>query len=84
MRLKPRAELETGQLTGIAAPFLGPFISQGYSLPMDLHFSELESQNQFHTIVEEPSKDNLTAWVWFDDGKIIIRNQITSEGKDFV
>ncbi|MFO8028737.1 MAG: zinc-dependent metalloprotease [Cyclonatronaceae bacterium] len=83
MRMKPREELETETLTGVVAPFFGPLTSQGYSLSMDLQFSQLESENQFHIIVEQPSRDYLTAWVWFDDGKIWIRNQITSEGRDF-
>lgn len=83
MRMKPREELETERLTGVVAPFFGPLTSQGYSLSMDLQFSQLESENQFHIIVEQPSRDYLTAWVWFDDGKIFIRNQITSEGRDF-
>ncbi len=83
MRLEPRPGLESGRLTGVTAPFFGPLTSQGYSISMDLHLPEMDTQNQFHIILEEPSRDNLTAWVWFDDGKIIIRNQITSEGLDF-
>ncbi len=83
LRLKPRDGLDAGRLVGVTAPFLGPLTSQGYSISMDLHFSQLESENQFHIILEEPSRDNLTAWVWFDDGRIVIRNQITPEGRDF-
>ncbi len=83
LRLKPREGLDSEGLTGVVTPFFGPLTSQGYSLSMDLHFSQLESENQFHLILDEPSRDNLTAWVWFDDGRIVIRNQITPEGRDF-
>ncbi len=84
MRLTPRTGLESGRLTGVIAPFFGPLTSQGYSVSMDLQLPEMDTQNQFHIILEEPSRDNLTAWVWFDEGKIIIRNQITPEGLDFI
>ena len=83
MRLVPREDLESGRLTGVLAPFFGPLTSQGYSISMDLQLPQMDTQNQFHIVIEEPSRDNVTAWVWFDDGKIIIRNRITSQGNDF-
>jgi hypothetical protein len=83
LRLEPRPDLDPGRLTGVTAPFFGPLTSQGYSLSMDLQLPEMGTQNQFHILVEESSRDNLTAWVWFDNGKIIIRNRITPEGNDF-
>ena len=83
MRLEPRPGLESGRLTGVVAPFFGPLTSQGYSISVDLQLPQMDTQNQFHIVIEEPSRDNLTAWVWFDDGKIIIRNRITSQGNDF-
>lgn len=83
LRLSHVPGFESGQLVGTLAPFFGPLTSQGYSISMDLHFSELESENQFHIIVEDASSGQITAWLWFDDGEIYIRNQITSEGRDF-
>ena len=83
LRLTPISELESGRWTGASAPFFGPLTSQGYSISMDLKVPSLSSDNRFHILVEEPSKDKLTAWLWFDDGRIIIRNQITPEGFDF-
>ncbi|TVQ73916.1 MAG: hypothetical protein EA363_02495, partial [Balneolaceae bacterium] len=69
LRLAPRSGLDSGRLTGAVAPFFGPLTSQGYSISMDLKLPSLNTQNQFHIIVEEPSRDNLTAWLWFDDRK---------------
>ena len=83
LRLTPISGLNSGSYTGVVSPFFGPLTSQGYSISMDLKLPSLNTQNQFHILVEEPSRDNLTAWLWFDDGKIIIRNQITPDGFDF-
>jgi len=83
LRLTPISGLNSGSYTGVVSPFFGPLTSQGYSISMDLKLPRLNTQNQFHILVEEPSRDNLTAWLWFDDGKIIIRNQITPDGFDF-
>ena len=84
LRLTPRDGLASNRLTGVVAPFFGPLTSQGYSISMDLKLPQLNTDNQFHILIEEPSRDNLTAWIWFDDGNIIVRNRITPEGLDFL
>ena len=83
LRLSPVSSLDEGRLTGVEAPFTGSLVSQGFSISMDLHLSKLESENQFHIIMDDATNNMVTAWVWFDNGSIIIRDRITEDGEDF-
>lgn len=84
LRLQPvDPQMNPGFLTGVRLPFLGPATAQGYSVSMDINLSRKNSDNQFHIILTDALSNLTTAWVWFDNGNIIIRNRITPEGFDF-
>ncbi len=76
LRLRPVTGLNEGRTTGVRLPFLGPLTTQGYSISMDLRFSDDDSENQFHVIMDEASSGQNSAWVWFEEGNIAFRNQI--------
>ncbi|MBP3193649.1 zinc-dependent metalloprotease [Natronogracilivirga saccharolytica] len=83
LRLTPVTSLDEGSLTGVEAPFTGSLVSQGFTISMDLHLPELESDNQFHVIMDDATNNMVTTWLRFDEGKIWIRDRITEEGNDF-
>ncbi len=81
LRLSPNPKMDQNQYTGVRAPFSGALTTQPYSVSMDLRFSSDESDNQFHLFLDEPSNNRNTAWVFFDDGEIIVQNQATGDNR---
>lgn len=77
LRLRPNPSFQQNQYMGAALPFTGPLTHQGHVVGMDLRFSQKESDNSFHVYIQEMTTDNhgIIAWVYFDDGRIIVRDR---------
>lgn len=83
LRLSPIPELADSIYPGVRAPFPGALTAQRYSVSMDIRFSDTESENQFHIIINSSSTRQSTARVWFEDGSIIGQNQ-NGENAEFI